>query len=187
MDIETKLQRFSEVVRKEAEELKSKKVGLVDEKYELSVNEFEEKTRKKYEAMAEEAEMSAEREKQKLIAQKIAAEKRLLIQKRNEYINVVFENVLGKLNAFFQTPEYEELLAGYIKSYTDGGGATAYIMRRDIALRERLAERTGVNVVVVDEDFLGGVRVSLAGSRVADCTLKRRFEAEKAAFNKIRV
>lgn len=188
MDIETKLQRFSDVVRKEAENARNQQFSEITQRYGAKVSEFEKRTKRKYEEMTEEAVIAAENLKQKNISHKKAEIKKALIQERATYIDLIFNNVSKKLDDFFETPEYEQLIVDRINDYKEAGDdVCAYIMRKDEKLLRSVMQKTGITVLTVDEDFLGGVRISLGKNRTADCTFRHRFDTERARFNKIKI
>lgn len=188
MNIETKLQRFSEVVRKEAESTKDSRISVLEKKYNDSITEYQQKAQQRFDHMCEDVEIQAEKLKQQRIASINSEVKKNLIEQRTKYVETIFDNVKSKLEDFFKSPAYEELLAHNIETYKPmNPNLTAYIMLRDAAIKDSLAAKTGVNVELTDEDFLGGVKIEINANKVADCTFRHRYETEKSRFNKIRI
>lgn len=112
------------------------------------------------------AELKAEKEKLKREQNKqLSTEqlhiKRSLSKKNMELKDKLFAEVIEKLRAFKQTPEYASYLERKIRETLDfasGDTLTIYLNPSDAHLKEQLEQSTGAVLTISKEDFKGGVR-----------------------------
>ena len=133
------------------------------------------------------AEVTTGRQKLNLATTKAQLElKRELGKTQNELKKVLFEEVEELLFEYMKTEDYVELLVAYIKKavkFADGAAVTLYINPSDADKKEYLEERTGMNLTVSKEEFIGGVRAVIREKNILiDHAFKGAIEREYNKF-----
>ena len=133
------------------------------------------------------AEVTAGKQQLNLAATKAQMElKRELGKTQNELKKVLFEEVEELIRDYMKTEEYTELLVAYITKavkYADGTAAVLYINPSDADKKEYLEERTGMNLTISKEDFIGGVRAVIREKNILiDHAFKGALEREYNKF-----
>lgn len=161
MTIEEKLQNF---YNSSIESAQANAKSMIEE-HEAALNQLFSEHKETVQRQAE-AELKAEKEKLKRDMNKhLSTEqlriKRSLSKKNMELKDKLFAEVIEKLRAFKQTPEYEEYLEHKIKEtleFAAGDTLTIYLNASDAHLKDQLERNTGAGLTISKEDFKGGVR-----------------------------
>lgn len=137
------------------------------------------------------AELKAEKEKLKRnLNKKLSTEqlhiKRSLSKKNMELENKLFSEVIEKIRAFMQTPEYEAYLDRKIQEtlkFADGDPLDIYINKSDAHLKEQLEQKTGAEMTISKEDFKGGIRAVIPEKHILiDNSFLTLLKEEKDEF-----
>lgn len=133
------------------------------------------------------AEMINARQQQNMAVSKAQLElKREYGQRQKELKHKLSVEVQEQLQEFMKTDRYRELLAAYIDKaahFTNGEGLTIYINATDADKKEWLEERTGMELSISKEDFVGGIRAVVKGRNVLiDHAYKGAMEEELQNF-----
>ena len=133
------------------------------------------------------AEVTAGRQQLNLAAMKAQMElKRELGKIQAELKKELFEEVEELIYEYMKTEEYTELLVSYINKalkYADGTPVVLYINPSDADKKEYLEERTGMNLTISKEDFIGGVRAVIREKNILiDHAFKGALEREYNKF-----
>lgn len=133
------------------------------------------------------AEVTTGRQQLNLASTKAQLElKRELGKTQNELKKVLFEEVEELICEYMKTEEYTELLVNYIEKavkFADGAAITLYINPSDADKKECLEERTGMNLTISREDFIGGVRAVIREKNILiDRAFKGALEREYNKF-----
>lgn len=133
------------------------------------------------------AEMISARQQQNMAVSKAQLElKREYGQRQKELKQELLAEVQEQLREFMKTDRYRELLAAYIDKaahFTNGEGMTIYINATDADKKEWLEERTGMELTISKEDFVGGIRAIVKGRNVLiDHAYKGAMEEELQNF-----
>lgn len=188
MLIEEKLEQFSQYVFNEAKKHRTDILENITSDYNKSVKEYEEKTVVKYDTRFYDEINRIKRVAQKEVVEAQSDQKRDLIAKRTKMVNYVFDNVSKKLLDYFGTPDYLDGLMTLIKNNNIMGSDTiVYLVSRDMIHKEFIEKETSVKVLESPEDFFGGLKITLSDKRVANFTIKAKYDEEKLKFNKIRI
>lgn len=164
MTIDEKLQHFYDVSLDEAREDAEK--AIQEHKNQLANKLEEHKTIARTNA---EAEVKAEaehvrREVNKALSAEQITLKRTWSKKQNDLKEKLFSEVKKKITDFTGTPEYCDYLCGRIKAAKDFAGADEvqiYLSSGDAKLRDDLSKKSGVELNISDEDFVGGIRAKI--------------------------
>jgi len=104
---------------------------------------------------------SYRREKKSEMSDKQMKQRRENIEKKNEYIDEIFSEVVSKLQELKNKPEYKEMLVSQINnalSYRkDGDNIMVYIDESDSIYKDELEEITGCEITIADKNILGGI------------------------------
>lgn len=186
MSIEEKLEHFYETAvddaRKEAQEL------LSQHQQHLETELEEHKRRKQQEAEAAvKAEAEAARRKMnKALSIEHWKLKQYWNQEQSQLKEELFSKVLEHLNAFMDTPEYEEYLCEKIKEAKDFAGEDDVhitLSASDQALEEKLSQKTGIPLSVSETSFLGGIQATIPQKNILiDNSFQEKFLSLKKEF-----
>lgn len=186
MDVEEKIKRFSDVVIREATLDRDSIMNRVTEEYRKTCEDYKKKTKVKYDRRFEEEINRVKRESHKDIVVAQSDLKRQLIAKRSEQIEAILSNVLEKIDKYVQTDDYLNKLIDDINK-NKSKDSTVYLVDRDMKYKSAIEKATGVTVMNSTENFIGGMKLKISGSRIVDCSFKTRLEEGKKNFNKIRI
>ena len=126
------------------------------------------------------------REKNRRLSNEGIEIKRKVLEKTEEITNHIFRDVEQSLFSYMKTPDYEELLSKMIKEahdFSKGQEIMIYINPSDQNLKSRLEEKTGVELIVSNRDFIGGIRAVIPShSILIDNSFLTKLAEEKSSF-----
>lgn len=188
MVLEEKLEQFSKYVFNEAKKHRTEILENIEKDYNTAVEDYEKKTITKYDTRFYNEINKIKRNAQKDLVESQSDLKKELISRRNEMVTSVFNNVFKKLLDYFSTQAYLDELIKLIKNNNImGSDAIVYLVSRDMTHKEFIEQETSVKVLQSPEDFFGGLKITLSDKRIADFTIKSKYDEEKLNFNKIRI
>ena len=164
MTIDEKLQHFYEVSVEEAKEDAAK--AIQEHRESLSQMLADHKAARRQSA---EAEVKAEaehvrREINKALAAEQITLKRGWSRKQEELKETLFVEVKQKAQAFMETPEYMDYLCKQIqevKSFAGEDEIQISLSSGDSSKLEALSQKTGAELTVSSDDFIGGIRAAI--------------------------
>jgi vacuolar-type H+-ATPase subunit E/Vma4 len=163
-----KLEKFSQVVLREAQVQKGSKIEDCESKINEAVKKIENETKRA-------SSHYLHSEIRKVITantKRISDEQVTLLQEishvRTEIENNIMDNVTKRINEFVLTKEYEDWLSDIVvksvKNY-DPKDIIVYINNTDERLIGQLNKITTANIKVANEHFIGGVKIVCESKR----------------------
>lgn len=126
------------------------------------------------------------REQNKRLSTEQLAIKRAISKKTMELKDKLIFEVIERLRAFKQTPEYRTYLERKIREaleFASGDPITVYLAPADASLRGELERSCGVPLKLSEEDFKGGVRAVLPERHILiDNSFLTLLNEEREAF-----
>ncbi len=189
-NITEKLNTFTSLVIKDAEEKREKLMKSVEKEYSERLDEREnELLENAYENIQENIQ-TAKREANERVLHAQMDSKKQLILRREEIIDEVMKTVRAKLVEFTESDEYEAWLISKIEKAlfeVGKGSKIVYISPEDIKLREKIEQIPEMSKLSVEasseRDFLGGAKVLNTDRRVsADYSFKEMLFEQKQTF-----
>lgn len=185
MEIDTKLEEFSNLVLQEASQEKRK---ILDE-IRLKVNEANKKSRQEIIDKAEmDLKIATEKEaklKNEEVSKAAIEAKKIVIEKRKELINNMYNTVISQLNEFVNSEQYPMWLIKQIdeaKTQLDDNNITVYIGKAD----EKINLETNAKIQIDNEITIGGCKIiSEKKHMLVDNTLSKKLEEAFSQFNKL--
>lgn len=184
MTIDEKLQHFYEVSIEEAKE--DAALAIQEHKQHLAQKLEEHRQAGRQNA---EAEIKAEtghvhREVNKALSAEQITLKRDWSRKQEELKEALFAEVKDKVQHFVTTAEYDEYLCKQITevvSFAEEDEIRIFLSSSDKTKANDLARKTGVPLLVSDEDFLGGIRAEIPQKNIL---IDNSFSADLASMCK---
>lgn len=185
MEIDTKLEEFSNLVLQEASQEKRK---ILDE-IRLKVNEANKKSRQEIIDKAEmDLKIATEKEaklKNEEVSKAAIEAKKIVIEKRKELINNMYNTVISQLNEFVNSKQYPMWLIKQIdeaKTQLDDNNITVYIGKAD----GKINLETNAKIQIDNEITIGGCKIiSEKKHMLVDNTLSKKLEEAFSQFNKL--
>lgn len=185
MEIDTKLEEFSNLVLQEASQEKRK---ILDE-IRLKVNEAHKKSRQEIIDKAEmDLKIATEKEaklKNEEVSKAAIEAKKIVIEKRKELINNMYNTVISQLNEFVNSKQYPMWLIKQIdeaKIQLDDNNIIVYIGKAD----EKINLETNAKIQIDNEITIGGCKIiSEKKHMLVDNTLSKKLEEAFSQFNKL--
>lgn len=185
MEIDTKLEEFSNLVLQEASQEKRK---ILDE-IRLKVNEANKKSRQEIIDKAEmDLKIATEKEaklKNEEVSKAAIEAKKIVIEKRKKLINNMYNTVISQLNEFVNSEQYPMWLIKQIdeaKIQLDDNNITVYIGKAD----EKINLETNAKIQIDNEITIGGCKIiSEKKHMLVDNTLSKKLEEAFSQFNKL--
>lgn len=185
MEIDTKLEEFSNLVLQEASQEKRK---ILDE-IRLKINEANKKSRQEIIDKAEmDLKIATEKEaklKNEEVSKAAIEAKKIVIEKRKELINNMYNTVISQLNEFVNSEQYPMWLIKQIdeaKTQLDDNNITVYIGKAD----EKINLETNAKIQIDNEITIGGCKIiSEKKHMLVDNTLSKKLEEAFSQFNKL--
>lgn len=185
MEIDTKLEEFSNLVLQEASQEKRK---ILDE-IRLKVNEANKKSRQEIIDKAEmDLKIATEKEaklKNEEVSKAAIEAKKIVIEKRKELINNMYNTVISQLNEFVNSKQYPMWLIKQIdeaKIQLDDNNIIVYIGKAD----EKINLETNAKIQIDNEITIGGCKIiSEKKHMLVDNTLSKKLEEAFSQFNKL--
>lgn len=189
-NITEKLNTFTSLVMRDAEEKREKLMKRVEKEYSERLDEREnELLENAYENIQENIQ-TAKREANERVLHAQMDSKKQLILRREEIIDEVMKTVRAKLVEFTESDEYEAWLISKIEKAlfeVGKGSKIIYISPEDIKLKEKIEQIPDMSKISVEasaeRDFLGGAKVLNTDRRVsADYSFKEMLFEQKQTF-----
>lgn len=185
MEIDTKLEEFSNLVLQEASQEKRKILDQIR----LKVNEANKKSRQEIIDKAEmDLKIATEKEaklKNEELSKAAIEAKKIVIEKRKELINNMYNTVISQLNEFVNSEQYPMWLIKQIdeaKTQLDDNNITVYIGKAD----EKINLETNAKIQIDNEITIGGCKIiSEKKHMLVDNTLSKKLEEAFSQFNKL--
>lgn len=185
MEIDTKLEEFSNLVLQEASQEKRK---ILDE-IRLKVNEANKKSRQEIIDKAEmDLKIATEKEaklKNEEVSKAAIEAKKIVIEKRKELINNMYNTVISQLNEFVNSKQYPMWLIKQIdeaKIQLDDNNIIVYVGKAD----EKINLETNAKIQIDNEITIGGCKIiSEKKHMLVDNTLSKKLEEAFSQFNKL--
>ena len=186
MTIEEKLQHFYDSSVEEAYQEASQMI----EEHKKNLDEMQSEHKRSRRQSAE-AEVKAETENARREVNKALSAQQLMIKrnwtkKQNELKDKLFAEVQSLLEDFVKTPEYDSYLCRKIKEAQDFAGEdelNIYLNPSDSSRLESISQKTGAELRLADEEFIGGIRAIIPGKNILiDNSFREAFLACKKEF-----
>jgi V/A-type H+-transporting ATPase subunit E len=183
MNVEQKLDYFTEVIMGEAAAAKRRAAHEKNARIEASVAAAleEAEARIKERVRARMHEIKKTRYKQ--IAAATASERISLYQKRQQFVIGLFEEIKERLKTFVASDEYKAYLQNAIHQAAQSKEFTiVQLTRRDMEMGVALSD--GVTVEMVDTDFIGGfILLNESRTKRIDFSFKTRMVRKMEGFS----
>lgn len=126
------------------------------------------------------------REKNRTLSSEAINIKRKINEKNLELTDILFDDVMKRLQEFMKTKEYEDLLVKFIvaaKEFAREDDLTIYINPTDIGLKQNLEDKTNVSLTISQYDFIGGTRAVIHAKNILiDHSFSSKIAAEKEHY-----
>ena len=162
MTIDEKLQHFYEVSVEEAKEDAAK--AIQEHRESLSQMLEDHKTARRQSAEVKAEAEHVRREINKALSAEQITLKRGWSRKQEELKEALFAEVKQKAQAFMETPEYMDYLCKQIrevKSFAGEDEIQISLSSGDSSKLETLSQKTGAELTVSSDDFIGGIRAAI--------------------------
>ena len=182
-----KLNTFTSLVLKDAEQKREKLLENVQKEYSERIDAKEnELLQGAYENIQQNTQKSAN---ERVLHAELDSKKKL-IMRREEIIDDVMKLSRAKIVEFIESDKYEEWLLSKIEKAlfeVGKGSKTIYISSDDIKLKEKIEQIPDTSRITVEasgeKDFLGGAKVLNTDRKVAvDYSFKEMLSEEKQKF-----
>lgn len=184
MNVKEKLNVFSRLALKEAEEKRDTIMSGLNSEFDAACREYSAKARKKAEAQLREDGFKAEREKNKEILTAKFDSRRALFEYKAQLIGGIFERVMDMIADYVETDEYGADIIGGIRelSIKYGCEIDVYITGRDMVFSEKIKETPNINLFA-DDSLIGGYK-AVIGERglIIDRSYLERLNAVRSDF-----
>lgn len=186
MTIEEKLQHFYDSSIEEAYQEASQMIEEHKKNLDAMLAEHKRSRRQSAEAEVKAEAENARREVNKALSAQQLMIKRNWTKKQNELKNRLFTEVQNLLEDFVKTPEYDSYLCRKIKDAQDFAGEDElhiYLTPSDSSRLESISQKTGAELRLADEEFIGGIRAIIPGKNILiDNSFREAFLACKKEF-----
>ena len=186
MTIEEKLQHFYDSSIEEAYQEASQMIEEHKKNLDAMLSEHKRSRRQSAEAEVKAEAENARREVNKALSAQQLMIKRNWTKKQNELKDKLFAEVQNLLEDFVKTPEYDSYLCRKIKEAQDFAGEDElhiYLTPSDSSRLESISQKTGAELRLADEEFIGGIRAIIPGKNILiDNSFREAFLACKKEF-----
>ncbi len=186
MTIEEKLQHFYDSSIEEAYQEASQMIEEHKKNLDAMLSEHKKSRRQSAEAEVKAEAENARREVNKALSAQQLMIKRNWTKKQNELKDKLFAEVQNLLEDFVKTPEYDSYLCRKIKDAQDFAGEDElhiYLTPSDSSRQESISQKTGAELRLADEEFIGGIRAIIPGKNILiDNSFREAFLACKKEF-----
>lgn len=185
-----KLNTFTSLVLKDAEEKREKILDEVEKEYSERLDAKEnEILQGAYENIQQNIQKARKEANERVLHAELDAKKRVILR-REEIIEEVMKAARGELVKFTESDKYEAWLMDKIEKAlfeVGKGSKTIYISPDDLRLKEKIEQIPEIARLTVEasseKDFLGGVKVFNTDRKVAvDYSFKEMLAEKKQAF-----
>jgi vacuolar-type H+-ATPase subunit E/Vma4 len=185
-----KLNTFTSLVLKDAEQKREKLLENVQKEYSERIDAKEnELLQGAYENIQQNIQSAQKCANERVLHAELDSKKKL-IMRREEIIDDVMKLSRAKIVEFIESDKYEEWLLSKIEKAlfeVGKGSKTIYISSDDIKLKEKIEQIPDTSRITVEasgeKDFLGGAKVLNTDRKVAvDYSFKEMLSEEKQKF-----
>jgi vacuolar-type H+-ATPase subunit E/Vma4 len=185
-----KLNTFTSLVLKDAEQKREKLLENVQKEYSERIDAKEnELLQGAYENIQQNIQSAQKCANERVLHAELDSKKKL-IMRREEIIDDVMKLSRAKIVEFIESDKYEEWLLSKIEKAlfeVGKGSKTIYISSDDIKLKEKIEQIPDTSRITVEasgeKDFLGGTKVLNTDRKVAvDYSFKEMLSEEKQKF-----
>ena len=185
-----KLNTFTSLVLKDAEQKREKLLENVQKEYSERIDAKEnELLQGAYETIQQNIQSAQKSANERVLHAELDSKKKL-IMRREEIIDDVMKLSRAKIVEFIESDKYEEWLLSKIEKAlfeVGKGSKTIYISSDDIKLKEKIEQIPDTSRITVEasgeKDFLGGAKILNTDRKVAvDYSFKEMLSEEKQKF-----
>ena len=185
-----KLNTFTSLVLKDAEQKREKLLENVQKEYSERIDAKEnELLQGAYENIQQNIQSAQKGANERVLHAELDSKKKL-IMRREEIIDDVMKLSRAKIVEFIESDKYEEWLLSKIEKAlfeVGKGSKTIYISSDDIKLKEKIEQIPDTSRITVEasgeKDFLGGAKILNTDRKVAvDYSFKEMLSEEKQKF-----
>lgn len=185
-----KLNTFTSLVLKDAEQKREKLLENVQKEYSERIDAKEnELLQGVYENIQQNIQSAQKSANERVLHAELDSKKKL-IMRREEIIDDVMKLSRAKIVEFIESDKYEEWLLSKIEKAlfeVGKGSKTIYISSDDIKLKEKIEQIPDTSRITVEasgeKDFLGGAKILNTDRKVAvDYSFKEMLSEEKQKF-----
>lgn len=185
-----KLNTFTSLVLKDAEQKREKLLENVQKEYSERIDAKENELLQGAYGNIQQNIQSAQKSANERVLHAELDSKKKLIMRREEIIDDVMKLSRAKIVEFIESDKYEEWLLSKIEKAlfeVGKGSKTIYISSDDIKLKEKIEQIPDTSRITVEasgeKDFLGGAKVLNTDRKVAvDYSFKEMLSEEKQKF-----
>lgn len=186
MTIDEKLQHFYDVSIEEAKKDAAKEIQEHRESLSQMLNEHKDARRQGAEAEIKAEADHVRREINKALATEQITLKRHWSRKQEELKDNLFSAVRKKVDAFMQSPEYLDYLCKQIRNVQEFAGTDPVyisISSGDSDKLDILTAKTGAELTLSKDDFIGGVRAAIPEKNIMiDNSFLEELESMRKEF-----
>lgn len=186
MTIDEKLQHFYDVSIEEAKEDAAKEIQEHRESLSQMLNEHKDARRQGAEAEIKAEADHVRREINKALAAEQITLKRHWSRKQEELKDNLFSAVRKKVDAFMHSPEYLDYLCKQIRNVQEFAGTDPVhisISSGDSDKLDILTAKTGAELTLSKDDFIGGVRAAIPEKNIMiDNSFLEELESMRKEF-----
>lgn len=186
MTTEEKLQHFYDVSVENAKLEAMQEINAYKEKLAAQLAEYKENKQRQTQFELKSESDNLKRQINKSISAKQLQIKKKLSQKQQELKEKLFQEVKILLEEYTSTPAYSEYLATKIKeaaAFAEEDEIIYYLSSSDAALKADLSARTGANIKISKENFMGGIQAVIPAKNILiDHSIASSFYAAKEEY-----
>lgn len=186
---EEKLQHFSQMIFKEAEQQKQAIMEQAQAECKTMRDQFETQCLETAYKTIQKKITAMQKESNETVARMQTESRQALLARREEMVREIFDAVRIRLEAFKQTQDYQTLLFDSIRAgiaEVGGDGIVVYLDHSDAHLSAAVGAEfpaADVQVLPAEDEILGGARVLCRQTRaISDRTLAARLQEEHDKF-----
>jgi len=185
MNIMFKLEHFTDVVLKEANEKREQIQQEMEDELNLACMQAKEKALKNQDEILKLEMYKIEQSKNKQLRKAETEARKVMAKLRNEKINEIFIEVKDGVYEFMKTDEYRELLLKGIKEHREQyDNFIVYVTKNDMKHCDFIKQHIDVMMEESEDDFIGGYKIKLNfKNAVIDNSYERKLEEARKDFN----
>ena len=186
MTINEKLEKFKKCALNEANKQSENILYTCNENISKKMKEHEQNAKKNYKDRIKfESDILISKNNQ-LLSREAIKVRQGIEEKRKELVDKLFADLEAKLMLYKETEDYYTLLLkqiDIIKKYADEAEIEIFIDKSDTNLKDKLQEKTKLNVEICDKNILGGVKGLVKDKNILiDYSFASRIAEEKDNF-----
>ncbi|WHH61221.1 V-type ATP synthase subunit E [Petroclostridium sp. X23] len=189
--VDDKLDNFSSIVMKEAAEKRLQILNQVKEERDGILEQRELDCLEDAYVKIQKEIRKTDKEKNEMISRAVMESKKALLQKREEIIEEIFNNIMKRIQSFLETPDYYTFLMQNIlqgRQQVGQGEIIIYINKSDVSLIDKIKQQLSepLEIQVDQEDIIGGCKVfNKTKGTLIDDSLAAKIAQQKECFLEI--